>query len=203
MSEVNVLSVQRRERVGGGASRELRRSGLIPGIIYGDNKDNVAVAFDPRWVERGLNQTSFYSTAVEIEVDGKRERALVREVQFHPVSDRPIHVDFVRLGKGAKTHVAVPVVFLNEAKCPGLKHGGILNVVLHALDVSCPADAIPEKIEVDLAGLEIGATIHTADLKLPKGVAPTHPERDVTIATLLAPKVSAESAAAESTESAS
>ncbi|MFN7710078.1 MAG: 50S ribosomal protein L25/general stress protein Ctc [Holosporales bacterium] len=203
MSEVNVLSVQRRERVGGGASRELRRSGLIPGIIYGDKKDNVSIALDPRWIERGLHQTSFYSTAIEIEVEGKRERALVREVQFHPVSDRPIHVDFVRLGKGAKTHVAVPVVFLNEAKCPGIKHGGILNVVLHALDVTCPADAIPEKIEIDLSGLEVGATIHTADLKLPKGVVPTHPERDVTIATLLAPKGSADAAAGATGEAAS
>ena len=145
---------------------------------------------DPRDVEKGLHQSGFYSRIFELDVGDKKEQALVREVQFHPVTDRPVHMDFLRVRKDSKIHVAVPVHFLNENQCPGLKQGGILNIVLHDLDVTCAVGSIPAELTVDLTGLEIGAIIHTDVLQLPKGVVISHPDRDNTLATIVAPKIS-------------
>lgn len=190
MSTVEVFKVQIRPQTGGGASRLLRRSGMIPAILYGGEKENISLMVDPRDVEKGLHQSGFYSRIFELDVGDKKEQALVREVQFHPVTDRPVHMDFLRVRKDSKIHVAVPVHFLNENQCPGLKQGGILNIVLYDLDVTCAAGSIPAELTVDLTGLEIGAIIHTDVLQLPKGVVISHPDRDNTLATIVAPKIS-------------
>ena len=190
MSTVEVFKVQIRPQTGGGASRSLRRSGMIPAILYGGEKENISLMVDTRDVEKGLHQSGFYSRIFELDVGDKKEQALVREVQFHPVTDRPVHMDFLRVRKDSKIHVAVPVHFLNENQCPGLKQGGILNIVLHDLDVTCAAGSIPAELTVDLTGLEIGAIIHTDVLQLPKGVVISHPDRDNTLATIVAPKIS-------------
>ena len=183
----DAFRIQTREKLGGGASRALRREAMVPGVLYGDNKDNVHLAVDPRDIVKGLNTSGFYSKIYELKLNGKSERAMVREVQFHPVTDRPIHMDFMRVSKGAKIHLNVPVVFKNEDKCPGIKQGGVLNIVLHTLEVTCGVDNIPDNIEVDLKDLHAGASIHTDQIKLGAGVTVRHPERDVTLATIVTP----------------
>ena len=185
----DAFRIEARTQQGGSSSNILRQKGFIPGIMYGSGKESVMVSVDIRDVEKGLHHTNFYTTLYQIDVGGVKERVLVREVQYHPVTDRPIHIDFVRVAKGSKTHVRVPIVFLNEDKSPGIKRGGVLNVVLHALEVSCSVDHIPDHIEIDLAGAEIGHSIHTDQVNLGQGVTPLHPERDVTIATVVAPTV--------------
>ena len=177
-----------RDRVGGGASRAMRRENMIPGVLYGADKENVHLAVDPRDVVKGLNTTGFYAKLYEIKVGKETERVLVRDVQMHPVTDQPIHIDFVRMKKGAKTHVNIPVHFKNEEKCPGVKRGGVLNVVMHSLELTCSVDNIPEEIIVDLGELNIGDSIHTADVTMPEGSVVTHPERDITLVTVTAPK---------------
>lgn len=192
MTTIQAFPVESRPGVGGGASRALRRTGHIPGVLYGGDKENVPLSIDVRHVVKGLNTPGFYTTIFELNVNGKKEQALVREVQVHPVTDQPVHVDFWRVSKGTKIHVNIPVHFINEEKSPGIKRGGVLNIVVHTLDVSCSPENIPEAITIDLAGLEIGASIHLDQIGLPKGVAATHPERDNTLATIVAPTVQKE-----------
>lgn len=177
-----------RETVGGGASRSLRRDQMIPGVIYGAGKENVNLVVDPRDVLKGLNTTGFYAKLYEIKVGKTTEQVLIRDVQMHPVTDQPIHIDFLRMKKGAKTHVHVPIHFKNETTCPGVKRGGVLNIVMHSLEITCSVDNIPEEIVIDLKDMNIGGVIHTADIELPNGAVPTHPERDVTLVTIAAPK---------------
>lgn len=184
---LNVRDVQ-----GGSTSNTLRKTGFIPGIVYGAGKENVKVSCDIRDVEKGLHQTNFYTTLYELPINGQKERVMVKDVQYHPVTDRPLHIDFLRVSKGATIHVKVPVVFLNHETCPGIKHGGIMNVVLHSLDVTCSVDNIPDHIEIDLAGFDIGHSFHTAEVNLGKGVVPSHPERDSIIATIVAPTIQKE-----------
>jgi large subunit ribosomal protein L25 len=176
-----------RDQTGGGASRALRRQGRVPGIVYGGTQENVALSIDERDVAKGLNTSGFYSRIYELPIGGKKERVIVRSVQTHPVSDRPLHIDFFRVAKGARIHLTIPVHFIHEDKSPGLKRGGVLNIVLHRLDVSCSGDNIPEQIVIDLEGLDIGHSVHLDTLTLPEGVVPTHPERDNTLATIVAP----------------
>jgi large subunit ribosomal protein L25 len=192
MSAVEEFKVEVRPKTGGGAARALRQSGMIPAILYGGEKENIPLMVDPRDVEKGLQQSGFYTKIFTLKVGKDKEQALVREIQFHPVTDRPMHLDFWRVSKESKIHIAVPVHFVNEDKCLGLKQGGILNIVLHSLEVTCTADKIPEELTIDLAGMEIGTIIHTDALSLPKGVSVTHPERDNTLATLVAPRVAQE-----------
>ena len=142
---------------------------------------------DPRDVMAGLNTTGFYSHLFELNVGKKKERVLVKEVQIHPVTDQPLHVDFLRVKKGAKINVNIPVHFINEDKCPAIKQGGMLNIVLHSLEVTCSVEAIPEEVTVDLEGIQMGESLHTAGLKIADGAIITHPERDLTLATLVAP----------------
>lgn len=181
-----------RENIGGGASRALRRTHMIPGVVYGGGKPNAHVVVDPRDVVKGLNTKGFYSHLYNITVGKEKERVLVRDVQMHPVKDVPMHIDFWRVAKGAKIHVNIPVRFINEDKCPALKQGGRLNVVLHSLEVTCSVDAIPEEVVVDLDGLQAGDAIHTENLKMEAGARVTHPDRDITVATLVAPAGAAE-----------
>lgn len=203
MTAVGNFRVEIRDNAGRGASRALRNQNKIPGILYGGNKENVLLAVDPRDVLKGLHHAGFYSTIFELNLNGKTEKALVRDVQFHPVTDNPVHIDFWRVSKDSKIHLSIPVVFINENKCPGIKRGGVLNIVLHKLDVTCLADNIPEQITVDLEGLEIGASVHTSSIHLPKGVSVAHVERDSTLATIVPPTVQTEAAAGSAEPSAS
>ena len=183
----DAFRLELRENLGGGASRALRRTSMVPGVIYGAGKENTNISVDPRDIMAGLNTTGFYARLYELNIGKAKERVLVRDVQLYPVTEHPLHIDFLRVSKGAKIHVHIPVHFKNEDKCPAIKQGGMLNIVLHSLEVTCSVDAIPEEILVDLEGLSMGESIHTKDLEIPGSAVATHPERDITVATLVAP----------------
>ncbi|MBC2669416.1 50S ribosomal protein L25/general stress protein Ctc [Novosphingobium piscinae] len=187
MSETLNLPAVARDRVGKGASRSLRRTGRVPAVVYGNKEDPLSIHVEEKELVRQLMTGHFFNSIVEIEVDGATVRTLPKDVAFHPVTDRPLHADFLRVSADHKVHVNVPVVFTNEAASPGLKRGGVLNIVLHDLDVVCAPDAIPDDVVVDVTGLEIGASIHIHDIKLPEGVTAAHADRDDTVATIVAP----------------
>ncbi len=208
MSDVHQLAAEPRERAGKGAARATRRAGRVPGVIYGAKKDPVMISMDPRELQREISTGGFFSTLLDIDVGNKKERVLPRDLQLHPVTDRPIHVDFLRVSRDTQINVEVPVTFLNEEESPGLKRGGVLNVVRYTVEVACQADAIPQAIEVDLTGRDIGDSVHISEISLPEGVEPTITDRDFTIATVAAPSVipeeaeEGEEAAAEGEEAA-
>ena len=187
MSETVELKAVARDKVGKGAARAARREGLVPAVIYGDKKPPAPIALPIREVERQLNSGHFFTTIYEIDVDGQKTRALPRDVAVHPVKDRPLHIDFLRLAKGASITVAVPVNFLNQETCPGIKQGGVLNVVRHEVELDVPADKIPDAIDLDLATAELGDSLHISAVSLPEGATPTITDRDFTIATIAAP----------------
>ena len=187
MSDALTLSAETRDRAGKGASRALRREGRVPAVVYGGKQDPVAIHVEEKELVRQLGTGHFFNSIVMVEVDGKTVRTLPKDVAFHPVNDRPLHVDFMRLAKDAKVEVAVPVVFANEEKSPGLKRGGVLNIVRHELELICQADKIPDDIAIDVTGLDVGASIHISHVKLPAGSESAITDRDFTIATIVAP----------------
>src|SRR5215208_2007230 len=176
MSEQLTLPAEARERAGKGASRALRRDGRVPAVIYGDKKEPLSVHVEEKLLARMLSTGHFMNTIVMVDAGGEPHRTLPKDVQFHPVSSRPIHVDFLRIGEHSQVHVNVPVRFDNEEASPGLKRGGVLNVVQHELQLVCDAAHIPDEIHVPLDGLEIGDTIHISQVKLPKGTKPANEE---------------------------
>lgn len=195
MSDTIALPAEPRERVGKGAARAVRRAGRVPAVIYGDRKDPLTISLDPRDVDRELHRPGFFATLFDVEVGGKKHRVLPRDVQLDPVSDRTVHVDFLRVAQDTEVTVNVPVNFMNDEESPGLKRGGVLNIVRHEIEFSCRADAIPQQIEIDLTGLDIGDSVHISMIQLPDGVIPTITDRDFTIATVAAPSaVKAEAA---------
>lgn len=202
MTATPQLDVQLREGTGKGATRALRREGRVPAVLYGGEEAPAHFSLDPIQLDKELHKTGFMSRVFELPFQGKKEKALARAVQFHPVTDRPLHVDFYRITKGAKITLFVPIQFINELASPGIKRGGVLNIINHNLEVIADVDRIPSHIEVDLTGLEIHDTIHLNNLKLPEGVAPAHSERDNDIANIVAPTVmkQTEGEAATSTE---
>ncbi len=200
MAGVSTIAAERRERAGKGPARAARRAGRVPGVIYGAKKDPAMVTLDPRELDRELNTGGFMATIYDVQIDKDKERVLPRDVQFDPVTDRPIHVDFLRVSATTSVTVQVPVNFLNEEESPGLKRGGLLNVVRHEIEMICRADAIPSAVEVDLTGLDIGDSIHISMISLPDGVAPTITDRDFTVATIAAPTVAQEAEEAEEGE---
>jgi len=173
-----------RPRAGKGAARAVRREGRIPAVIYGDKKEPQTIALDQPSLVKLLNRGGFMSSVYDVKVEGKSNRVLARDVQFDPVKDFPIHVDFQRVSGDGMIRVSVPVQFANEETCPGLKRGGVLNIVRHEIEVNCPADAIPDFFEFDLATVEIGDSLHISAVKMPEGVEPTITDRDFTVATL-------------------
>lgn len=185
MSELT-LEAEPRARIGKGASRAARRAGRVPAVIYGGGGPTLSVLVAEKDLARQLATGHFMTSVVALSVAGEVHRTLPREVQFHPVTDRPIHVDFLRVVEGASVTVEVPVRFVHEEASPGLKRGGVLNIVRHEVELKCPADAIPEEVIVDLSGFDIGQSIHISAVTLPAGVRPTI-ERDFTIATIVAP----------------
>ena len=185
MAEAIELKAWARARTGKGGAREVRREGRVPGIIYGGKDEPQNIALETKEISKQVQTGHFQSTIFMIDMEGTKIRVIPREVQVDPVRDFPIHVDFMRLSKDAQVTVEVPVHFLNDAASPGLKRGGVLNVVRHDIPVRCPADKIPESFELDLTGLEIGDSIHISAVTLPDGVVPTITDRDFTIATIV------------------
>lgn len=186
MSETLTLPAETR-RAGKGASRALRREGRVPAVIYGGNEEILTIHVEAKELARQLGTGHFFNSIVEVELGGEKVRTLPKDVAFHPVSDRALHVDFLRLSANAKVHVDVPVHFINEAASPGLKRGGVLNVVRHELELICDAESIPEEIRIDVTGLEVGDSIHISHVSLPAGSASAITDRDFTIATIVAP----------------
>src|SRR5687768_8570864 len=187
MSEQLTLPAETRNRAGKGASRALRRDGRVPAVIYGNKQEPLSVHVEEKLLTKMLSSGHFMNSVVMVEVDGKANRTLPKAIDFHPVSSRPIHVDFLRIGEHSKVHVNVPVRFDNEEASPGIKRGGVLNVVRHDLELVCDAAEIPEEIHIDLTGLDIGDSIHISNVQLPKGAESGITDRDFTIATLVAP----------------
>ena len=194
------MAVTARDRAGKGAARAERRAGRIPAVIYGGKADPVKISVEPRDLQREMTAGNLFSTVYTLDVGGKNERVLPRDIQFHPVTDRAQHIDFLRVTADTKLAVEVPCNFTNEDVCPGLRRGGVLNVVRYAIEFICRVDDIPNQIDIDLSGLEIGEGVHISMVTLPDGVEPTITDRDFTIATIAAPTVVAEETAAEGEE---
>jgi large subunit ribosomal protein L25 len=187
MSEQLTLPAEARDRAGKGASRALRRDGRVPAVVYGQNKDALSIHVEEKLLTKMLHTGHFMNSVVMIDVGGKATRTLPKAVDFHPVTSRPIHVDFLRISEHTKVHVNVPVRFDNEEASPGLKRGGVLNVVQHEIELVCDAAHIPDELHIPLDGLEIGDSIHISQVKLPNGVKPAIEDRDFTVATVVAP----------------
>ncbi|MFC5585445.1 50S ribosomal protein L25/general stress protein Ctc [Nitratireductor kimnyeongensis] len=181
------LKAEARERVGKGSARAIRRNGKVPAVIYGDKDAPLSITLPYKEVSMKIFGGGFLTTIATIDVDGKKIQVLPKDYQLDPVRDFVMHVDFLRIGKGTVVTVNVPVHFINEETAPGIKRGGVLNVVRHEVEFTCPATAIPDYIEVDLDGMDIGDSAHISTVKLPEGVQPTITDRDFTIATIAAP----------------
>jgi large subunit ribosomal protein L25 len=189
MSDIVSLAAEPRGRAGKGGAREHRRAGRIPAVIYGNKQEPVLIALDGTELLKHLRRPGFMAHVFEITVNGARERVLPREVQHDPVSGKPLHVDFMRFGAETKVSVEVSVTFANEGNSPGLKKGGVLNAVLHSIELLCMPDGIPESLVVDLSGLEIGDVIHLNAVKLPVGVELAESDLQATVASITAPRV--------------
>ena len=200
MSEQLTLPAETRDRAGKGASRALRREGRVPAVVYGDKKEALSVHVEEKLLTKMLSTGHFMNSVVMVEVGGKPNRTLPKAVDFHPVTSRPIHVDFLRIGEHSKVNVNIPVRFDNEEASPGLKRGGVLNVVQHEIELICDAAEIPDELHIDLTGLDIGDSIHISQVTLPKGAKAAIDDRDFTVATVVAPsamKAEEEETAAE------
>ncbi|PKQ09269.1 MAG: 50S ribosomal protein L25 [Alphaproteobacteria bacterium HGW-Alphaproteobacteria-12] len=197
MAETHTLKAEAREKGSKGAVRSLRRAGRVPAVIYGDKKSPELIDISYKDVSSLYQTGTFMSHVLDVEIGSKKERVIPRDVQFEPVRDFIIHIDFLRLGKNATITVDVPVHFHNHDASPGIKGGGVLNIVRHQVELACPADSIPEQLDIDLTGYEMGDSIHISAVKLPEKVAPTITDRDFTIATIAAPAavISAEAGA--------
>src|SRR3990167_11002338 len=200
MSDQLKLTAETRERGGKGPSGALRLEGRVPAVVYGGKEEPLMIHVEEKLLMKQLMTGHFMNSVVMIEVGGKTIRTLPKDVAFHPVKDRPIHADFLRIAKDATVQVAVPVIFVNEEASPGLKRGGVLNIVRHELELVCDADKIPGEIEIDVTGFEVGDSIHISHVKLPEGSASAITDRDFTIATLLAPSALKRSEAAAGDE---
>jgi large subunit ribosomal protein L25 len=196
MANFVTIEAEARADAGKGAARATRRQGFVPGVIYGAKQTPSLVQIDPRAIMRELVRGGWRSRLYEVKVGADSERVLMRDVQFHPVSDKPVHVDFQRLAAGEKIRVAVAVHFVNELLSPGLKRGGVMNVVRHAVEVLCDPDGVPEHFVADLTGKDINDNIRWSDLKGTDGIAPVITDRDFVIASVASTK-GMEAAAAE------
>ena len=185
-----------------GSTHSLLTKGMVPGIIYGKGSEPTKIALEDKILKKLMNSGSFYSTIIDIDVNGKVEKILPKQLQYHPVSDKLIHFDFLRVQENTKVNVEIPIEFLNQDKCPGLKKGGVLNTVRRLIELTCNANNIPSKLEFDLIQSEIGDAVKISNIKLPEGVAPTIADRDFVIATLVPPTVEVETKTEEASEEA-
>ena len=189
MTNVTAFAAQIRDRAGKGAARATRREGRVPGVIYGDNQDPVLISLDPIELMKQINVTGFFARVYEVDVAGEKYRVLARDLQLDPVSEQPIHIDLMRFSAATRVNVEIQVNFENEDKCPGLRMGGVLNVVRFMIELRCRPDNIPETLTADLSGLEIGDSLHISAIELPEDVELTITDRDFTVATIAAPTV--------------
>lgn len=187
MSEIRELMVEPRDRAGKGSSRAARREGLVPAVIYGDKKDPELITIKKNELIKVLNKGGFMTHVLELKVNGDAKRVLPRDLQRHPVTEAPLHVDFLRISKGATIIIEVPVHFIDNEESPGLARGGVLNVVRHTIEISAPMDDIPEGFKVSLEGLDIGDSVNVSSIELPEGVELTVTDRDYTVANIVAP----------------
>jgi large subunit ribosomal protein L25 len=199
MSDTLTLSAQTRDRAGKGASRAMRREGRVPAVVYGNKQEALSISLEEKALVKAMANGHFMNTVVMIDGVGQAVRTLPKDVQFHPVTDRPLHVDFLRIGEHTTVHVNVPVVFTDEETSPGIKRGGVLNIVAHELELIVDAAEIPDQISVSLAGLDVGASIHISAVTLPAGATVAHAEDDFTVATIVAPSALLSSEGAEET----
>ena len=187
MSDITVISANQRDRVGKGSARAARRAGMVPAVIYGNKQPALGIELEARVIRKIIHEPGIFSRLLKIAVGGEEITVLTRDIQFHPVSDEALHLDFLRVSENSTIAVAIAVEFINEDKCPGLRIGGTLNVVRHEVELNCPANNIPEKITIDLEGVKIGESIHISSIELPEGVSPTITDRDFTVATMQSP----------------
>jgi large subunit ribosomal protein L25 len=187
MSEQLTLSAETRERAGKGASRAMRRQGRVPAVVYGNKEEALSIHVEEKALIKALSGGHFMNSVVMIDVGGTTARTLPKDVQFHPVTDRPLHVDFLRISEHSSVTVAVPIRFTGEEQSRGLKRGGVINAVRHELELVCDAAEIPDEIEISLAGLDIGDSLHISHVTLPQGTSSAITDRDFTIATIVAP----------------
>ena len=182
------IKAEARSQVGKGSARAARRAGLVPAVIYGNKETAVSVTLDANQWRQLMHKPGIFSQLININVNNETHFVLPRDIQQHPVSEEAMHVDFLRVTKNATVAVGIAVEFLNEDKCTGLKLGGVLNIVRSQVELNCPAISIPEKLTVDLEGLNVGHTIHISSIELPEGCTPTITDRDFTVATIAAPR---------------
>ena len=205
---MNNLKATKRETITSGQLNKLRDNGFIPGILYGGKDPNAKISVEKKLIKNILNSDSFLSSVLDLDLDGNKLKVIPRDVAYNVISDEPIHIDFMRVVPGTKIILEIPVKFINNSECPGLKVGGVLNIVRRKIELKCPAEIIPEEIVVDLKGLEIGTSIKISSIKLPENVTPTILGRDFVIATVAAPTIMkepekpADGAVAEGTEGA-
>ena len=205
---MNTIKATKRDTSTTGQLKKLRASGFVPAILYGGKDPNASISIEKKNIKNIINSDAFLSAVIELDVDGSKFKVIPRDVAFNVVSDEPIHIDFMRVVAGSKVVLEIPVNFINQSDCPGLKVGGVLNVVRRKVELKCPADNIPLEIVIDLKGLEIGASIKISFIKLPENVTPTITGRDFVIATVAAPTIMkepekpAEGAAVEGAEGA-
>ena len=182
------IKAEARSQVGKGSARAARRAGLVPAVIYGNKETAVSVTLDANQWRQLMHKPGIFSQLININVNNETHFVLPRDIQQHPVSEEAMHVDFLKVTKNATVAVGIAVEFLNEDKCTGLKLGGVLNIVRSQVELNCPAISIPEKLTVDLEGLNVGHTIHISSIELPEGCTPTITDRDFTVATIAAPR---------------
>ena len=186
---MNNLKATKREKITSGSNNKLRGQGFIPAILYGGNNPNQNISVSKKEISQIVKSDTFLSKVLEIEVDGKKEKVIPRDVSFHVISEEPIHIDFMRIVSGKKIILEIPVKFTNHPDSPGLKRGGVLNIVRRKVELKCPAENIPDEIVVDLTGTDIGTSIKISSVKLPENVAPTITDRDFVVATVAAPTI--------------
>ena len=183
------LKAKKRENLSSGSNNKLRAKGLIPAILYGGKDKNQNISISKKEISNIINSETFLSKVLELDIDGKKEKVIPRDVAYHVVSEEPMHIDFMRIVSGKKIILEIPVKFINHPDSPGLKRGGVLNIVRRKVELKCPAESIPDEIVVDLAGTDIGTSIKISSVKLPENVIPTITDRDFVVATVAAPTV--------------
>ncbi len=185
----DILEIHAERRDDNKNPRLIRKDGKIPAIVYGEKKDPLLIALDNKLIKKQIEMSGFFSKQFSIIVDGEKHRVLPKDLQLHPVKETILHLDFLRIGENTKVTVSIPVQFINENDCPGLKQGGVINIVRHEVEIKAPVNKIPEMLEIDLNGIEIGDSIHISSVKLDEDVKPLIADRDFTIATLAPPTV--------------
>ena len=200
MAQAATMNVELRSRAGKGAARATRKAGRVPAVIYGNKLDPLLISLDPVELMIQIRGPGFFSRVYELDAGGNKNRVLPRDLQLDPVTDQPLHVDFMRFSSKTRLKVEVAVVFENEEECPGLRLGGVLNVVRHAIELLCSPDSIPESLVVDLKGLEVGDSVHISAIELPEDVELTIKDRDFTVATIAAPTINVEPEEVEGSE---